>query len=259
MKNRYILAEEFQSVVRLTLNRSEKLNSFNSEMASEFIDVLTEYKENKNIRCIIITGKGRAFCAGQDLAEVIEQGLELGEIVSKCYNPIIKLIREMPKPIIASVNGVAAGAGANLALACDIVVASREAFFIQAFSKIGLIPDSGGTFMLPRLIGMARATALTYFGEKLMADDAVDIGLIYKRFEEEHLQKETMKLAIKLSQMPTLGLAFTKEALNKSFENSLTQQLSLEEELQNKAGKTYDYSEGVAAFIEKRKPQFKGE
>ncbi|MFK7776431.1 MAG: enoyl-CoA hydratase-related protein, partial [Saprospiraceae bacterium] len=212
------------------------------------------------VRCIIITAKGKAFCAGQDLAEATHpDSPDLSVFVSKHYNPIIKKIREIEKPVVAAVNGIAAGAGANIALACDIVIATESAYFMQAFSKIGLIPDSGGTFTLPRLVGMARATALAFLGEKVPAREAVEMGMIYKYVADEDFENEVQKLAEKLAKMPTKGLAYTKLALNKSLTNDLETQLAVEEHLQSDASHTADYKEGVAAFLEKRKPVFKGE
>ena len=255
-----ILFSTQNSVGCITLNRPEVLNSFNREMALQLQDVLRQCQDDANIRAIHITGAGRAFCAGQDLAEAISpDGPGLRTIVSEHYNPIISLIREIEKPVVCGVNGVAAGAGANIALACDIVFAASSASFIQAFSKIGLIPDSGGTFFLPRLIGMQRATALMMLGDKVMAGDAVQMGMIYRCCDDDKLMSESMDCAIKLAAMPTMGLGYTKRALNRSMTNDLEQQLAMEEELQVLSGLTYDYNEGVAAFLEKRKPQFKGE
>lgn len=255
-----ILFEQVDGVAIIRLNRPDKLNSFNREMALNMQKTLQECQSNKSIRSILITGEGRAFCAGQDLEEAIaEDGPELTKIVEEHYNPIIELIRNVEKPIVASVNGVAAGAGANIALACDIVLAKQSTSFIQAFSAIGLIPDSGGTFTLPRLIGWQKASALMMLGDKIKAEEAERLGMIYKVCEGETLEEEAMKLASRLSKMPTLGLGLTKRALNASLNNDLTQQLKVEEELQTIAGQSYDYNEGVNAFLEKRKPNFKGE
>lgn len=243
----------------ITLNRADKFNSFVREMALAFQAELDEAQENEEARCIVIMGTGKAFCAGQDLAEAIDpNGPELTKIVSEHYNPIISRIRKIEKPIIAAVNGVAAGAGANIALACDIVVSCESASFIQAFSKIGLIPDSAGTFFLPRLIGMQRASALMMTGDKVSAKEALDMGMIYKVFADDTFAEEVAKLASKIAEMPTKGLGLTKRLLNKSFTNSLDSQLQLEDEVQAQAGETYDYKEGVQAFLEKRKPNFKG-
>ena len=259
MQFKYIKFEQIDSVGKITFNRSDVLNSFNRDMSVEFQIALDNCETNKEIRCILITGSGRAFCAGQDLAEASKPGTDLGDIVRNCFNPIIRKIRNIGKPVVAAVNGVAAGAGANIALACDIVIASREASFVQAFSKIGLIPDSGGTFFLPRLVGLARATALTFLGEKITADYAAEIGLIYCTVEPDHLEVESLKMAQVLSELPTRGLGLTKKALNNSLYNSLDNQLDFEEKLQSEAGSSYDYKEGISAFLEKRKPIFKGE
>jgi 2-(1,2-epoxy-1,2-dihydrophenyl)acetyl-CoA isomerase len=255
----HILFEIKDGVARITLNRPEVFNSFHKEMAMEVQEALDQSQENTSIRAVIITGQGKAYCAGQDLKEVTDpNGPELTSIVRDHYNPIIEKIRHLSKPVIAAVNGVAAGAGANIALACDVVIASEKASFLQAFSKIGLIPDSGGTFFLPRLIGFQKASALMMLGEKVSAKDAEEMGMIYKAVPEEDYESEVNAIAIKLANMPTLGLAYTKMALNCSMANNLSAQLTLEEQLQTKAGGTYDYNEGVAAFLEKRKPEFKG-
>lgn len=246
-------------VARIRLNRPEVLNSFNKEMAMELQRILAQCDSDPQIRAVFITGEGRAFCAGQDLAEAIDaNGPGLQNIVRDHYNPIIERIRAIEKPVVAAVNGVAAGAGANIALACDIVFAASSASFIQAFSKIGLIPDSGGTFFLPRLIGFQRATALMMLGDKVKAQDALTMGMIYKVCDDDKLMEESFQCASLLAKMPTKGLGYTKRALNMSLVNNLNDQLDLEEELQTKAGKTADYKEGVNAFLEKRTPQFKG-
>ena len=244
----------------IKLNRPEVFNSFNKEMAFELQEILDNCEKNSSVRSILLTGEGKAFCAGQDLQELTApDGPKLSDIVREHYNPIIKRIRSIEKPIVCAVNGVAAGAGANIALACDITIAGESVAFIQAFSKIGLIPDSGGTFFLPRSIGMQKATALMMLADKVMAADAEKMGMIYKVCADESLMEETLKVAKKLAALPTIGLGLTKRALNKSITNDLTAQLALEDELQTAAGKTYDYNEGVAAFLEKRKPKFKGE
>ena len=249
-------------ISKIILNRPEVLNSFNKKMAKEFQQALIEANENKSIRAILVTGGGKAFCAGQDLLEAAPPGedlADLGKIIDECYNPIIKLLRSIEKPIVCAVNGIAAGAGANIALACDIVVAAESAAFLQAFSKIGLVPDSGGTYFLPRLIGLPRAAALMILGEKISANDAMKMGMIYKVFPDADLETESSKLTATLAAMPTKALGLTKKALNQSFNNNLNQQLDLEKALQVEAGNTHDYKEGVAAFLEKRKPVFKGE
>ncbi len=254
-----ILFEIKDSVGIIRFNRPNVFNSFNKEMALAFQRRLDECNENDEVRAILITGEGKAFCAGQDLQEVTDpNGPALNLIVKEHYNPIIERIRLIEKPIVAGVNGVAAGAGANIALACDICIAKESASFIQAFSKIGLIPDSGGTFFLPRLIGFQKATALMMLGDKISALEAVELGMIYKSFSDETYESEVMKIVSKLALMPTRGLGLTKRALNLSMISDLTTQLQTEEELQTIAGKTVDYNEGVAAFLEKRSPEFKG-
>ena len=247
-------------VATLTFNRPEVFNSFNREMALLLQKQLDAFGENPEIRAIVITGSGKAFCAGQDLKEVTTPSLHPGfkKILEEHYNPIIERIRAINKPIIAAVNGVAAGAGANIALACDIVVASEKASFIQAFSKIGLVPDSGGSFYLPRLIGFQRASALMLLGDKVAAQQARELGMVYKVFEPETFQQQALDLAKEMAQMPTKALGLTKQLLNASFNNTLDQQLTLESTLQIQAANSNDYKEGVTAFVEKRKPNFKG-
>ncbi|MEP1094491.1 MAG: enoyl-CoA hydratase-related protein [Cyclobacteriaceae bacterium] len=244
----------------ITFNRPEVFNSFNKEMALAVQNALDDYASDPNIRAILITGNGRAFCAGQDLQEAIDDnGLEIKQIVDEHYNPIVKKLRSIKKPIVAAVNGVAAGAGANLALACDVVVAARSSSFLQAFSKIGLVPDTGGTFTLPRIIGFQKASALMMLGDKVPAEEAERIGMIYKVFSDEELTSESKKLAAKLANMPTKALGYIKEMLNQSMANTLDQQLEMEKEYQFSATETHDYKEGVQAFLEKRNPDFKGE
>jgi len=244
----------------ITLNRPDKYNAFNREMALLFQEKLHACSIDKHIRCVYITGAGKAFCAGQDLAAITGEDREKMEVILKeQFNPIITQIRNLNKPVVAAVNGVAAGAGANIALCCDIVIASETASFIQAFSKIGLIPDSSGTYFLPRLIGWQKASALMMLGEKISAGEAERIGMIYKYFPDDQFEEAAKQIAATLAKMPTMGLAYTKQALNGSLANSLGDQLQLEDVLQLKAADTYDYNEGVAAFIEKRAPVFKGE
>ncbi|MCE3229666.1 MAG: 2-(1,2-epoxy,2-dihydrophenyl)acetyl-CoA isomerase [Bacteroidetes bacterium] len=256
----FITTEQQDKVLVVKLNRPDKFNSFNREMALELISVLTEAKKSKSVRAIIITGEGKAFCAGQDLAEAIDpNGPGIRKIVDEHYNQIILKIRTIEKPVIAAVNGVAAGAGANMALACDIVYASKSASFIQAFSKIGLIPDSGGTFTLPRLIGLNLASALMITGDKLSADDAKGFGMVYKVYDDSELLQQAIENASQIANMPTKAIGLTKRLLNQSYSNSLQQQLEFERDIQVEAANTYDYSEGVKAFLEKRKPEFKGE
>lgn len=254
-----ILFEIKNSVAYITLNRPDKFNSFNREMALLMQAKLDEAASLHEVRAVYITGSGKAFCAGQDISELVgDNKLEIKQILSEHYNPIVKRIRNMPKPMVAAVNGVAAGAGANIALCCDVVVAATSASFIQAFSKIGLIPDSGGTFTLPRLVGWQKASALMMTGDKAVAVDAEKMGMIYKVFTDEEFDVESKKIAQSLSQMPTKGLAYTKHALNQSFINSWEEQLSLEDQYQQKAASTDDYNEGINSFLEKRKPEFKG-
>ncbi len=253
-----ILFEIRDSIAFLTLNRPEKYNAFNKEMALQMQEKLGECK-SKEVRCVYITGAGKAFSSGQDLEEVIDpNGPNVTTILSAHYNPIIRQIRKLEKPVIAAVNGVAAGAGANIALCCDVVLASQSASFLQAFSKIGLIPDSGGTYILPRLIGWQKASALMMLGEKISAEEAERMGMIYKVFPDDAFQKEAMNMATTLSQMPTKGLALTKQILNNSMINNYDDQLHDEELFQEKASNTEDFKEGVQAFLEKRKPNFKG-
>lgn len=246
-------------VCTLTLNRPEVFNSFNMEMALALQNELDACEKDDEVRAIVIIGTGKAFCAGQDLAEVMDpNGPELQSIVRDHYNPIITRIRAIEKPIIAGVNGVAAGAGANIALACDLTIAKKSASFIQAFSKIGLIPDSGGTYFLPRIIGSQKALALMMTGEKISGEQADAMNMIYKAVDDEVFEAEVQKLALTLAAMPTKGLGLTKRAVNQSFNNTLEEQLKLEETLQTEAGQTYDFNEGVNAFLEKRVPAFKG-
>jgi len=255
-----ILFEIKNSIAFITLNRPEKLNAFNREMALSLQEKLDECEKNISVRCVYITGASKAFCAGQDLAEVTDpNGPGMEKILSEHYNPIIKKIRNLSKPVLAAVNGVAAGAGANIALCCDVVIAAESASFIQAFSKIGLIPDSGGTYFLPRLIGFQKASALMMLGDKISAVEAEKMGMIYKYFPGEIFFSEAEKTAITLSQLPTKSLAFTKQALNKSLKQNLEQQLETEDSFQQKAAATNDFKEGVAAFIQKRKANFKGD
>jgi 2-(1,2-epoxy-1,2-dihydrophenyl)acetyl-CoA isomerase len=255
-----ILFEIKNAVASITFNRPDKFNSFNRDMALQFQGYLDECAENENIRAVYITGNGKAFSAGQDLSELTGEnppGFEV--ILAEHYNPIIQKIRSLKKPVVAAVNGVAAGAGANIALCCDVVVATASASFIQAFSKIGLIPDSGGTFFLPRLIGFQKASAIMMLADKISAEEAERLGMIYKVFDDESFATASFAIAQTLAELPTKGLAYTKQALNNSVHNNLFEQLKLEDALQYKAAHTEDYKEGVAAFQEKRKAFFKGE
>lgn len=247
-------------IAYITLNRPDVFNSFNKQMAFLMQDTLDFCANDSSVRAIVITGNGKAFCAGQDIGEITNPDLNPGfrKILDDHYNPIVLKIRNIEKPIICAVNGVAAGAGANIALACDIVVANENASFIQAFSKIGLIPDSAGTFFLPRLIGLQKATALMMLGDKVTAADAEKLGMIFKVFPTETFNDEVNKMALTLANMPTKALGLTKKLLNSSITNNLEQQLQLESDLQIQSAESNDYREGVAAFIEKRKPNFRG-
>ncbi|MEP6726044.1 MAG: enoyl-CoA hydratase-related protein [Bacteroidota bacterium] len=255
-----ILSAVKENIAFITLNRPEKFNSFNREMALLLQRILDDCAADKNIRVLYLTGSGKAFCAGQDLSELAgDNAPGFDKILAEHYNPIVTRIRNIDKPVVCAVNGVAAGAGANIALCCDIVVATQSATFIQAFSKIGLIPDSGGTFTLPRLIGWQKASALMMLGDKVNAADAEKYGMLYKVFPDDVFTAESIKIAATLAGMPSKGLAYTKQALNASLNNSFEAQLAIEDTLQNAAANTCDYNEGVRAFIEKRVPVFKGE
>lgn len=255
-----ILLKKENGVGTIMLNRPKSYNSFNREMALACQTALDDCANDETIRCVVITGEGKAFCAGQDLVEVTTPELHPGfkKILEEHYEPIILKIRNMEKPVVAAVNGVAAGAGANIALACDIVVAHEKASFIQAFSAIGLVPDSGGTFILPRLIGFQKALAISMLGDKIGAIEAEKTGMVYKVFSEEEYTEQINALANKLAIMPTKGLALTKRLFNASMNNDLKTQLNLENKLQIEASETADYTEGVNAFLEKRKPIFIG-
>lgn len=262
MSFEHILFTIEQGVATLTLNRPEQLNSFNAQMHKEVREALKQVRQNPEVRCLLITGSGRGFCAGQDLGDRnVAPGAaapDLGESIEKNYNPLIRALRDLPMPVICAVNGVAAGAGANIALACDITLAARSASFIQAFCKIGLVPDSGGTWTLPRAVGMARAKALALLGDRLSAEQAEQWGMIWRCIDDAALQDEALKLARQLATQPTYGLALIKRALNASASNSFDEQLDLERDLQRLAGRSEDYREGVAAFMAKRTPEFKG-
>jgi len=260
MTYRFILFEVTQGVAKITLNRAEVLNSIHAAMSGELQDALTRATRDSETRTLLITGAGRGFCAGQDLDEV-RPGSSVKDFAAharKVYTPLVKGLRTIAKPIVCAVNGVAAGAGANLALACDLVLAAEEASFVQAFAKIGLVPDTGGSFFLPRLVGLARATALTMLGEKISATQAAEIGLIHRACPAATLLEDATKLATHLATQPTFGLGLTKQLLNASLVNDLDAQLELEAELQGAAGRSADYAEGVAAFLAKRKPSFTG-
>jgi 2-(1,2-epoxy-1,2-dihydrophenyl)acetyl-CoA isomerase len=247
----------------LTLNRPDRLNSFTQAMHLEVRDALSKVQADKSVRVLLLTGAGRGFCAGQDLndraVEPGAPGVDLGESVEKFYAPLVLTLKNLPMPVICAVNGVAAGAGANLALACDIVLAAKSASFIEAFCKLGLIPDTGGTWHLPRLVGPARAAGLAMLGDKLSAEKAEQWGLIWRCVADDELMNEAMAMARHFASAPTKGLAFTKKALQASYANTLPEQLQLEADMMRELGYSHDYREGVAAFIAKRAPQFKGE
>jgi 2-(1,2-epoxy-1,2-dihydrophenyl)acetyl-CoA isomerase len=255
----FILYEKVGQIGRITLNRPAVFNAMHHPMRQELIAVLDQCSTDETVRAVYLTGSGKAFCAGEDLQEVVDpNGPTLNQIIADGYNPIVLKIKRMEKPVVCAVNGVAAGAGANIALACDLVVASSTASFTQAFSKIGLIPDSGGTWTLPRLVGIQRAAGLMMLSDKLTAAEAASIGLIWKVFPAETFEAESWNLADTLAQLPTRGLALTKQALNHSLGATFEAQLDREDRLQTQAGATRDYKEGVAAFLEKRKPTFEG-
>lgn len=258
--SQYISTSLVNNILTLILDRPDKLNSFIEPMAKQLQDALADAGENNEVRCVLLTGNGKAFCAGQDLPEVVDKGenYELGKTVRKIYNPTIKAIRQLEKPVVCAVNGTAAGAGANIALACDIVLASKEAVFVQSFSKIGLIPDSGGTFFLPRLVGLQRANAMYLLDEKISSEKAEEIGLIYQAVDADKLIEEAQAICKKLASMPTKGFGLYKRAINQSLSNNLEEHLEMEADLQTEAGNTDDYHEGVQAFLEKRKPEFEG-
>jgi len=257
-----ILTAASEGVLAITLNRPDVLNSFNLAMANALLAALRVAADDPSVRAVLLTGNGRAFCAGQDLADVLPADgrpmPDLGDVVRRQYNPIIHAIRTLEKPVVCAVNGVAAGAGANIAFSCDITLASEEASFIQSFVKIGLIPDSGGTFILPRLIGLQRAAALTMLGDKLDAGRAKEWGLVFDVVPRAVLADVAMGIAKRLADMPTRAIGLTKRGFNAGFANDLDTQLALEEELQREAGRSADYAEGVRAFVEKRKPSFQG-
>lgn len=256
----HILWSVENGVARITLNRPSVFNSMHHAMRQEVLTALDLCRNEDGIRAVYLTGAGRAFCAGQDLQEVVDpNGPALHDILASGYNPMVRAIRHLEKPVVCAVNGVAAGAGANIAFACDITVAAASASFTQAFSKIGLIPDSGGTWTLPRLVGLQRATALMMLSDKISAEEAATMGLIWKVFPDDIFATESLRIAETLAQMPTRALGMTKRALNRAFSNDFNAQLALEDDLQTQAGQTHDYQEGVAAFLEKRKPVFRGE
>ena len=259
-----IRVADVSGVRTITLNRPDVLNALNTELLKELSQAVRAAEKDKSVRCLVLTGQGRGFSAGQDLADVAERyktddPIELGHHLRKFYNPLIVKIRTMEKPVIASVNGVAAGAGCSLALAADLRIAAESASFIQAFIHVGLVPDSGSTFMLPRLIGVSRALEMAWTGRKIKAEEALRIGLVNQVAPDEQLAEATAKLARKLASLPPRGIGLTKRAINAAWSNDLTDQLDYEAMLQTTAGKTKDHREGVAAFLEKRSPKFTGE
>lgn len=254
-----VLFEVRNSIAFITLNRPEKYNAFNRSMALMLQGFLQQSNEDDAVRCIVITGNGKGFCAGQDIEEVLQiDGPPIEKFIAEHYNPVVRLIRSSTKPVIAAVNGVAAGAGANMAFCCDIIIAAASASFIQGFGKISLIPDCGGTYFLPRLIGFQKASALMLLNEKISAAEAEKIGLIYKVFDDVDFAASVQSIAETLCALPPQALALTKEALNASVNNSLEEQLAVEDRLQTIAGKTQDFKEGISAFVQKRKPFFTG-
>ena len=253
-----ILFTVADGVATITLNRPDKLNSFDRALSLEVIDALDRVKDDATVRAVVLTGAGRAFSAGQDLAEAMAPGTKIQDILTTQYNPIVRRLRALPKPVVAAVNGVAAGAGANIAYACDLTLAAESANFIQSFINIGLIPDSGGTFTLPRLVGQQRAFGQMILAPKVSAREAEALGLIWRCVPDAELMNEARALAARLAVMPTKAIALTKQALNRSQGSSLEAQLDVENELQSIAGVSQDYNEGVQAFLEKRKPNFTG-
>jgi len=262
MSFRNILFECSAGIARLTLNRPERLNSLNIEMHEEVRAVLEKVKEDPTCRVLVLTGAGRGFCAGQDLGDrAVAPGgavTDLGDSIERRYKPLVLALRNLPMPVIAAVNGVAAGAGANLALACDLVIAARSAVFIQSFSKVGLVPDTGGTWFLPRLVGRARAIGLAFMGDRVGAEQAAEWGLIWRCVADEEFPAVVEEFAQRLAAAPTRALARTKEAIYSSGERSLAEQLDIERDHQRELGHSLDYAEGVAAFLEKRAPHFTG-
>lgn len=257
-----IIAEEKNGVGYLTFNRPKALNSFNVDMHREVAEVLNLWTKNPDVRCVVISGEGRGFCAGQDLGDrVVDPNAEapdLGYSIETYYNPLIKTIVNMPKPVICAVNGVAAGAGANIALACDLVIAAKSANFVQAFCRLGLVPDSAGTWFLPRAVGHARAMGLALLGDKLPAETAKEWGMIWDVVEDAELKTKVTELAERLAEQPTFGLSLIKKAIHQSSNNTFDEQMLLERDLQRIAGRSEDYREGVQAFMNKREPNFKG-
>jgi 2-(1,2-epoxy-1,2-dihydrophenyl)acetyl-CoA isomerase len=254
-----ILSEKKNGIAKIVLNRPDKLNAFNRSMAQGLQQHLKDANEDEIIRCILLTGSGRAFSSGQDLGEFPGGELpDFEKVIEEYYNPVIRLLRSVRKPVLCAVNGIAAGAGANIALSCDIVIAAASASFVQAFSKIGLIPDCGGTYFLPRLVGLQKASAFMMLGDKISAAEAERMGMIYKYFEDGVFEESALQIAGTLARLPTEALMLTRTALMQSPTNTLDQQLDLEKKLQDRAGHTDDFKEGITAFFEKRLPLFKG-
>ncbi|GEO14892.1 2-(1,2-epoxy-1,2-dihydrophenyl)acetyl-CoA isomerase [Microvirga aerophila] len=261
MENDFILMDRREGYRVITLNRPDRLNSFNEAMHAALMTALLDAEADKDCRTLILTGAGRGFCAGQDLSDRVFSPGEVPDLSStleRLYNPLVRKLRDLRMPVLCAVNGVAAGAGANIAFACDIVLAARSAKFIQAFAKLGLVPDSGGTWFLPRLVGPARARALALLAEPVPAEQAETWGMIWKAVDDAVLMEEAHRLAVHFSSQPTVGLGLIKQALDASETNDLDQQLDLERDFQGQAGRTPDYMEGVTAFFEKRRPKFTG-
>jgi 2-(1,2-epoxy-1,2-dihydrophenyl)acetyl-CoA isomerase len=262
MDYKNIIIEEKNGVGYLTFNRPQALNSFNVDMHHEVAEVLNLWAKKQNVRCIVISGEGRGFCAGQDLGDrVVDPNAtapDLGYSIETYYNPLIRTLVNMPKPVICAVNGVAAGAGANIALACDLVIAAKSANFVQAFCRLGLVPDSGGTWFLPRAVGHARAMGLALLGDKLPAETAKEWGMIWDVAEDSELKSKVTELAERLAKQPTFGLSLIKKAIHQSRNHSFDEQMHLERDLQRIAGRSEDYREGVQAFMNKREPNFQG-
>jgi 2-(1,2-epoxy-1,2-dihydrophenyl)acetyl-CoA isomerase len=253
-----LLLHKQNRIARITLNRPEKLNAFNRDMALALQQELKNCDADDAIRCVVLTGAGRAFCSGQDLGEFRGELPEFETVIETCYNPLVRLLKSIRKPVLCAVNGIAAGAGANIALACDIVVAAASASFVQAFSKIGLIPDCGGTYFLPRLVGLQKATALAMLGDRVSAGDAEQLGMIYKCVADDQFEQEVDRIAGTLAGLPGTALMLIREAMMQSFTNGLDEQLEMEKQLQGRAGRTGDLREGLNAFLEKRPPRFTG-
>jgi 2-(1,2-epoxy-1,2-dihydrophenyl)acetyl-CoA isomerase len=251
--------EQGDGVATVTLNRPDKLNAFNETMHMELAQILDRIELDRAIRAVLLTGSGRGFCSGQDLSDRVGvNNLDLGDTLDRLYNPLIRRLKNLNRPVVCAVNGVAAGAGANLALACDIVLAAKSASFVQAFIKIGLIPDVGGSYALPRLVGRARAMGLAMLGDSIDGEKAAEWGLVWQAYDDDDLLPKATEMARHLAKQPTVALGLIKRAINEGSTNDLDQQLDLERELQREAGRTDDFKEGVAAFMERRPAQFTG-